>query len=312
MKYFKTYEEQLNLFQEYDDSMPDSLDKISDDYVGNIEKSEHIDKDSDINSWEDAYWYFKDTDNVRKVVEYMIESGHSLEEDELEYHFSSDFSRIKPHIISFLNIDTDTNDEKYKEALDAEILDDFLEIYEIDYLELFKYLLDTVGDSPLDYIDTTHYEILLKWIRNSNHHNVYRAMTISHKVKDINRLEYDNVGVFWTHNEGEEESYWSDGGLNEIILKANIEPEDVNWEQTLYKSLYSLNYEQEIELIKDTTIDLLSIEFNSNHPIIRKRDEQEHEYFSKIGLKDAFKYKSYKKKHGSLYWEFDEPIIVKT
>jgi hypothetical protein len=93
-----------------------------------------------------------------------------------------------------------------------------------------------------------------------------------------------------------------------IILIAEVDPEDVDWTNTLYKSLYNLKDEKEIELKNNTTIEIVGFQITSSHPIIDKMYNSDKEYFDSLGL-DGWKVA---KKKGHHVVTFDEPLIVNT
>lgn len=65
----------------------------------------------------------------------------------------------------------------------------------------------------------------------------------------------DGIGIYWSYEEGNVESYNASGaGADDIIVEAFIPIGSVNWEQTVYKALYHLNYETEIEVFENQQV----------------------------------------------------------
>lgn len=61
--------------------------------------------------------------------------------------------------------------------------------------------------------------------------------------------KYKGVGVYWTWDEDQAQSYWGEGG-HKITLHGQVSIDNVDWVETLRKNAYSLKEEKEIK-IKD-------------------------------------------------------------
>ena len=119
---------------------------------------------------------------------------------------------------------------------------------------------------------------------------IERAITIPYAFdKNLDNDYYDNqtfydflknnfnngVGVYWSWAKGEsnpycEERYYSESGGKSgtnttLILRGYIDPNGVDWKQTLFKSAYDLNYEKEIEVNDKALIELDSIEVTEDY-----------------------------------------------
>jgi len=79
---------------------------------------------------------------------------------------------------------------------------------------------------------------------------IYRAVSYSKggfvdaytKFKNFN-----GVGLFWSYKEEGAEPH---SGSREdcYVLYGKIKPENINWDATVYKSAWNLNYEKEVEV----------------------------------------------------------------
>jgi hypothetical protein len=138
---------------------------------------------------------------------------------------------------------------------------------------------------------------------------VYRSMMLPYKIEDLENIDEKGVGIYWAYIPEGAESHGAMSYENEIILKAIVEPSDVNWEQTLHKSLWSLKDEKEIELLEGTSIEITQFKLNSNHPIVNKLYDKDMEYFKSIGFDSPY---NLVKKKGEILVDFEEPIIVRT
>lgn len=118
-------------------------------------------------------------------------------------------------------------------------------------------------------------------------------------------------GIFWSYAYVGAVAHSDSEDYNTIILKAAINPEDVEWDTTLYKSLYYLSEEKEDQLLKNCSIEIVSIEISSNHPLYNFLYKNDVDYFTSIGIKDPYKVANSRIKDKA-YINFDESIIVNT
>lgn len=80
---------------------------------------------------------------------------------------------------------------------------------------------------------------------------IWRAVTYS-KGDSVdtfeNTVKYGGIGIYWSYNEHGAVAHNAKGG-EEYIIHAYVKPEYINWGQTIYKSVYILRDEEEIELL---------------------------------------------------------------
>ena len=84
---------------------------------------------------------------------------------------------------------------------------------------------------------------------------VYRAITVNHNGDLYSELKskYNGVGIYWSYDITGADPHW--GTHNGwFILHGLIKPEYINWVNTITKSVYSLNYEKEIEINEKSPI----------------------------------------------------------
>lgn len=104
---------------------------------------------------------------------------------------------------------------------------------------------------------------------------VWRALRISTKlIKDnkANNLydlmvkQYKGTGQYWTWDESAAESHWGATGSDyiDIILKGKVRTQDIDWERTLFVSVYDLREEKEIRLKPDAFVNILQINFQKD------------------------------------------------
>lgn len=106
---------------------------------------------------------------------------------------------------------------------------------------------------------------------------IHRAITVPYSVERLkgqfDTYKQGGVGVFWSHAQGGALAHNGDSFREGFTLKltAEVNVKNVNWFQTLYKSIYTLRQEQEIELKPNTTVNVISFSVDCSD---RKRMER--------------------------------------
>lgn len=94
---------------------------------------------------------------------------------------------------------------------------------------------------------------------------IYRALVLpySHSKLDASMSGNKGVGIYWSYcDEGAvAHGACSSNGFT-ITLKAKVNVRNVNWEATMYKALYDLKEEQEIELKEGVTVQIIGYELS--------------------------------------------------
>lgn len=80
--------------------------------------------------------------------------------------------------------------------------------------------------------------------------NVWRAVEY-HKGDEFKdefefATNYKGVGIYWTYNEDGAQPYWNKGGGKLFVLHGKVKPEDIDYEETVFKSVYDLKDEEEV------------------------------------------------------------------
>ena len=103
---------------------------------------------------------------------------------------------------------------------------------------------------------------------------LYRAINIeAQSIDEIANADdasfYNNVGVYWAHEEEWARVYWGNStGHSTFIIKAEVNESDINWNETLYTNMYPIlgEDEREIRIRENTKIHLVGI---------KKQDDKE-------------------------------------
>jgi len=280
MKYlnsvYSILEKQTRMFANYMDSTPDNIKDFGEKYIKTREKSD-LPKLGVIQSWEDVQKFVYDDDEIKRVI---IECGLDINLIDYVENNSSFYYEIRDYIFQLLKTKKIEINDYIKSCDNIESLSEYLvdnNSYDIedDYDELVDIIL--LEDHSL-LIDTVYYDEMTSWIHGD--HLIYREMTMSDQIESIDDIKESGVGIYWSYDKNSAEAYSGrDNGQNNIVLlTATVEAENVDWEQTLTKSLYSLSNEREIELIEGTNVDLLEMEIYNNSEHIRKifNDDKKH------------------------------------
>jgi hypothetical protein len=215
-------------------------------------KSETFTSDWDrqdiIKAWENeennAFTYFKDADIDSETIQYQFNAGF-LEKysplDNPEYYNDEINNYIKEHPKSTLKDITeefkllyDLQDFLIKDNPDLEKIDNDIKI-DIFYEKLQE---NNVLDILIDEQDENG---LIP---------IYRAVSYSKGgfVDAYTQFKnFNGVGLFWSYKEEGAEPH---SGSREdcYVLYGKIKPENINWDATVYKSAWNLNYEKEVEV----------------------------------------------------------------
>jgi len=179
-----------------------------------------------------------------------------------------------------------TNDypySEYPELYSDKVKKDF-DFYENQLTpDDFHYMLSDKGLKKADEIDKNQAFDILRdendieyYIKENEDEigliNIYRAISYeSSGIKDEyeNAIKYGGVGVYWTWDINSAEPH-SSSYYNTWILHAKVKPEDIDYVNTIYKSVYSLRDEREIELNGDAEVLVYAISKYGNNKKIKK------------------------------------------
>lgn len=238
--------------------------------------------------WEEIIGHIIDDDRIGEYDRYMaaeIYAENNIEETVIAYNMENQLCDY------FIN----KYDElvKNSEAKEDDITDYLQEIwdkYEIENInnvdDIIKLIKDGLIDDKDDFIefiikyhstdfdytdilDNQYWEDIIDVLRESenNEIEIFRSIILPNNMKELEKLlgKYDGVGKCWTWNEDSAESYnasyaYGGGGDQEIVIHARVHVDNVNWFQTFYRSLYTLNEEREIHLVEGVTVDIIGMD----------------------------------------------------
>jgi len=324
--------EQIKLFSDYENQYPDNPKEVALNYIEKF-KTNHLIEKNKLKKWEDLYHWVIDENNIKKCLIKLL----NYKKDDSDY------------LNSFIeNLCNNTNNiffdnlNQIKIFIEKNILKkinwNFLTLKQLNYLYLKSYFLYEYNykiddkkliiniikslnyDQIFKYHSNYYYYKLLDWINydfSIEYRDVYRAIKINSKLENINNISYNGVGLFWTYNKKMANVYETNVNIednhNLIILSSKILPIDINIETTLLKCFWDCSEECEIQLNKNTTIDITSMYIISEHPFFYKRKNKDIEYLKTIF--NDFEYLNsikLRKIENVNFILFKQPIIVKT
>jgi len=126
-----------------------------------------------------------------------------------------------------------------------------------------KMLLQQVTEVPSS-IDQEYYgeleHAIYSNMRKENKITIYRAITLPYSLKGLEAAmsAQKGVGVYWSYTDSGAVAHQGGGTYGfELILKAEVDVRNVDWNATIYKAVYDLADEREIEIKEDVTVNVV-------------------------------------------------------
>jgi hypothetical protein len=196
------------------------------------------------NEVDNAFTYFKDADVDSETIQYQFNSVFLDRYSPLnnpEYYNDEIKNYIKENPKCTLRDIT----EKFTLLYD---LQDFLVKDNPDLKKIDDEIKNEIFYEKLD-----EYDVLDILIDNQDENGlipIYRAVSYNKGgfVDAYTQFKnFNGVGIFWSY---EEEGAEPHSGSREdcYVLYGKVRPEDINWNGTVYKSAWNLNYEKEVEV----------------------------------------------------------------
>lgn len=117
-----------------------------------------------------------------------------------------------------------------------------------------------------------HYNELKNWFevsKKAGKFEVYRSITLSADPTELSKdtMVFDGIGRYWTHDQAAASSYWGSGSdTHSYTLVAEVNGNDVEWCDSVYKSIYKLNTEKEVFLKEDSVVKIVDVVYNDKRP----------------------------------------------
>jgi hypothetical protein len=90
---------------------------------------------------------------------------------------------------------------------------------------------------------------------------IYRAMSVDKNWMEHLKTQGRRLGVYWSWDSDGAIAYYGDSKRDDAVIECEINERYVDWERTIYQNLV-LNTEREITLLKNTRLNIISIEIN--------------------------------------------------
>ena len=160
------------------------------------------------------------------------------------------------------SLDEDFDPENvYRQASFKDLKSNFSE----DGYQMFLKHADTVFNSDSSVMISTVEEEFAK----DGYVDIWRAVT--YKTEDLSKIKskFNGVGVYWSWDEDSAESYHSEFRGYDITLHGKATTENIDWKNSLYKNVYTLKYEKEIQLKDKSFIMIVGFHDNKNNKYVK-------------------------------------------
>jgi hypothetical protein len=279
---FKIFEEkQLKLFQ-----TTDSVQDITKHFLKKFKSIQQKNKNVNFEKVSDVLNHYDDN-KINDIIKTIIDIENNFDNnyhDKLMTSFCDniDDNTFEKYFKEVLNnhygknVDDDVDIISLKPKKNDEILIDFLNELSIDEIDFFyNFIYDYLNEKKLFYsyadyfcLNIDYYNYYLDFLaenRNNSKILIHRMITLPYNIDDLEKKlkenEYHGIGIYWSYDFDGAEAHCGDTGQR-IIISAKVDINNVNWDKTFYKSLYSLNDEKEIELYNNITLEIVSITLN--------------------------------------------------
>lgn len=238
----------------------DALTKLDND--NGVDKKTYT---SNLRSNNISDMWLKHEDEAFQIFSDSIEGG----EDESTYY---EITIYYMNLYSPLEYPDIYNDELNDFIESNDIIDenDIIEEFDLEYTNIKEYLSESEFVHYNEIVNSifeerqTEYNCLgtiTDEITDNGLIPIYRANTYNTtKEKDayLNILDYGSTGIYWSFDMDGAIAHCGGGGET-YVLCAYIKPEYINWVNTIYKSVYALRDEKEIEVYENKDILIHSI-----------------------------------------------------
>jgi hypothetical protein len=165
----------------------------------------------------------------------------------------------------------------------TEYLTDFSR--KINFVELFREyaIKDKINIIQLLYnyddSDDFHHHELEDFVfdnKDEEYITIHRKIFLPDNPDQLeNQLKkFKGVGIFWSYKKEHADVYWEHDDFDKkyyITFEALVNINNINWENTIIKSFYSLSSEREIELYPNTSVILKAIYLNTKEEILSSK-----------------------------------------
>lgn len=315
---FNLFEKQLSLFD-----FPRNDKDIANNFITKHKLKFPVSGDKNLSDEFEKWGNYKVLNEV--IYDYLKDECEPDSSDFLELLIGHieilfDYIRENPDNISDIITPSENDDkaEKMIEYIQEEDPDNWY--YHIDdYFQnsdnFTLYFLKKLKPDLFNLYDTEYYDKLERSINNSDDPKrlqIFRSITLD----ELDKLQknYNGVGIYWSYDfDGAQAHCGHQGNVNrEFILDGWVYTDAINWESTIYKSIYQLRNEKEIELNENAPIQINSIYMKSLHYNLLD-DKNEFEKIKKMfNLKDEqIEQHLYGKWKNVSIIEFEDPYWVK-
>ena len=215
----------------------------------------------DYNTNQDFWSNFNDKKNMILASDIFTENMSDNDMDYVQLSFLEHYPIDDNNNKKFYKLSKEDFYEKYGSMVDLSenedirqecLTDEGKEVFD-DYIRHI-YIPEKIEESNIENeLDIDDYGLLELY-------RVIRFEKESHNDVYENIIKYWNLGIYWSYDKNVAEAHNGGMGGEDWLLTAKVRPECVNYPNTIYKTIYSLREECEIELIDNSPILLTTLE----------------------------------------------------
>jgi len=324
-----------------------NFDKKGKDFINNFKQEKEIIKNNNFYNVSDVLDKYQNKEMFNKIYQKYIHDiniGSILNtnlEDILLSYLEDNNNIILNYFLNNKNIiNLDFLDDDYEEISDKndDISDEFLEqklfkkikilrksnFHNLfnnynDYEDFLYYIIENNKIEYYYYDDYYYYDKLMNYLIENidkEYLTIYRKIGLPSNNNYLKKYlkEYKGVGKYWTYNKNLATIYNNKKYNAGLTLIADVNINNIDWEKTIYLSLYHLSEEQELRLYDDVTVNVKAFNVDKRTQKLIKQKRKYIEYIKqnfnldrlKINELDFKIFKNLKKEI-----TLDEPVIVK-
>lgn len=198
-------------------------------------------------------------DMMEIMMEIMMEFATYVSPEYVSPEYDEDVIWYKDFVES---LDEDFDPENvYRQASIKDLKSNFSE----DGYQMFLKHVYTIFNSDSSEMISTVEEEFSK----GGYVDIWRAVV--YKTEDLSKIKnkFEGVGVYWSWDEDSAESYHSEFRDYDITLHGKATTESIDWKNSLYKNVYTLKCEKEIQLKDKSSIMIVGFHDNKSNKYVK-------------------------------------------
>lgn len=156
----------------------------------------------------------------------------------------------------------------YSMQEDFDDMGDWEVVMEYEYFR--KLVLQTIKDNVENSVENNLYNIRSKVRNQSENINGHDCILCHREMRLDTSKDYkilrpeEGLGLYWSWEEGAENAYGASmTGGSDVVIRAWIPLASINWGETIYKNIWGLRHEKEIQALAGKPIFIKKIQINN-------------------------------------------------